>query len=65
MSLTIFGGIFRRIPFFIYPCTPVDLSFCKKCTSAKVQKLVNRYLACVELYCEVDIKDVFIGVLYC
>ena len=34
------------------------------CTSDKAQKLVNKYLACVGLYCEVDIKGIFVSALW-
>ena len=32
-----------------------------KCSTIKAQKLVNKHFACVELYCEVGIKDISVG----
>ena len=60
----IFGGISNSINFLFSHAHQLILCFCKNCTSAKVQKPVIKHLACIELYCEVDIKDIFIVALH-
>ena len=38
--------------------------FCNKCTSAKPQKKVNKYLSRVEVCFKVDVQDISIGTQY-